>query len=149
MLADGARPDEGLGDETLDLVRSQFRAFTAEKITPHAHSWHLADALIPDDVIAEMAQLGVFGVCIPESHGGLGMGKLAMAVVSEELSRGWICAGSLGTRSEIAGELITHNGTPEQKAKAGTTAMIFSRTNFLLSFPMLYCMIAQHAIGAA
>lgn len=117
MLADGARPDEGLGDETLDLVRSQFRAFTAEKITPHAHSWHLADALIPDDVIAEMAQLGVFGVCIPESHGGLGMGKLAMAVVSEELSRGWICAGSLGTRSEIAGELITHNGTPEQKAR--------------------------------
>jgi (2S)-methylsuccinyl-CoA dehydrogenase len=116
LLADGARPDEALGDETLDLVRDQFRAFTAEKITPHAHAWHLADALIPDEVIAEMAQLGVFGVCIPEEHGGLGLGKLAMAVVSEELSRGWICAGSLGTRSEIAGELITHNGTPEQKA---------------------------------
>lgn len=116
LLADGARPDEALGDETLDLVREQFRAFTAEKIAPHAHAWHLADALIPDDVIGEMAQLGVFGVCIPEEHGGLGLGKLAMAVVSEELSRGWICAGSLGTRSEIAGELITHNGTPEQKA---------------------------------
>jgi uncharacterized membrane protein len=41
------------------------------------------------------------------------------------------------------------DGTPEQKAKAGTTAMIFSRTNFLLSFPMLYCMISQHDIGAA
>jgi (2S)-methylsuccinyl-CoA dehydrogenase len=117
LLADGTRPDETLGDETLDLVREQFRAFTAEKITPFAHQWHLADALIPDAVIAEMAQLGVFGVCIPEVHGGLGMGKLAMAVVSEELSRGWICAGSLGTRSEIAGELITHNGTPEQKAR--------------------------------
>ncbi|MCZ8136937.1 MAG: acyl-CoA/acyl-ACP dehydrogenase [Porphyrobacter sp.] len=116
LLADGARPDETLGDETLDLVRESFRAFTTEKITPHAHAWHLADALIPDAVIAEMAQLGVFGVCIPEEHGGLGLGKLAMAVVSEELSRGWICAGSLGTRSEIAGELITHNGTPEQKA---------------------------------
>lgn len=116
LLAQGARPDEALGDETLDLVRENFRAFTAEKITPHAHAWHLADALIPDAVIAEMAQLGVFGVCIPEEHGGLGLGKLAMAVVSEELSRGWICAGSLGTRSEIAGELITHNGTPEQKA---------------------------------
>ncbi|MDC8753029.1 acyl-CoA/acyl-ACP dehydrogenase [Erythrobacter sp. sf7] len=116
LLAEGVRPDETLGDETLDLVRDQFRAFTAERITPFAHQWHLADALIPDDVIAEMAQLGVFGVCIPEEHGGLGLGKLAMAVVSEELSRGWICAGSLGTRSEIAGELITHNGTPEQKA---------------------------------
>ncbi|MEE4317874.1 MAG: acyl-CoA dehydrogenase family protein [Erythrobacter sp.] len=116
LLAEGARPDEALGDETLDLVRAQFRAFTAEKITPFAHHWHLADTLIPDAVIAEMAELGVFGVCIPEEHGGLGLGKLAMAVVSEELSRGWICAGSLGTRSEIAGELITHNGTPEQKA---------------------------------
>lgn len=117
LLADGARPDETLGDEALDLVRDQMRAFTAEAITPHAHQWHLADALIPDSVIAAMAQLGVFGVCIPEQHGGLGLGKLAMAVVSEELSRGWICAGSLGTRSEIAGELISENGTPEQKAR--------------------------------
>lgn len=117
LLADGIRPDEALGDGDLDLVRDQMRAFTAEAITPHAHAWHLADALIPDDVIAQMAALGVFGVCIPEQHGGLGLGKLAMAVVSEELSRGWICAGSLGTRSEIAGELISENGTPGQKAK--------------------------------
>ncbi len=117
LLADGVRPNEGLGDDTLDLIRAQFRAFTADKITPHAHQWHLADALIPDHVIAEMAAMGVFGVCIPEAYGGLGMGKLAMALVSEELSRGWICAGSLGTRSEIAGELITANGTPEQKAR--------------------------------
>jgi (2S)-methylsuccinyl-CoA dehydrogenase len=117
LLAEGVRPDEALGDEALDLVRDQVRAFTAAAITPHAHGWHLADALIPDSVIAEMATLGVFGICIPEAHGGLGLGKLAMAVVSEELSRGWICAGSLGTRSEIAGELIAENGTPEQKAK--------------------------------
>lgn len=117
LLADGIRPDESLADDALDLVRDQMRAFTAEAITPHAHAWHLADALIPDAVIAQMAALGVFGVCIPEAHGGLGLGKLAMAVVSEELSRGWICAGSLGTRSEIAGELIGENGTPEQKAK--------------------------------
>ncbi len=117
LLAEGARPDEGLGDESLDLMRDQMRAFTQGAITPHAHAWHLADALIPDSVIAEMAALGVFGVCIPEAHGGLGLGKLAMAVVSEELSRGWICAGSLGTRSEIAGELIAANGTAEQKAR--------------------------------
>jgi (2S)-methylsuccinyl-CoA dehydrogenase len=117
LLAEGVRPDEALGDETLDLIRAQFRAFTADAITPHAHQWHLTDALIPDSVIAAMADLGVFGICIPEAHGGLGLGKLAMAVVSEELSRGWICAGSLGTRSEIAGELIAENGTPEQKAR--------------------------------
>lgn len=117
LLGDGARPDEALGDDTLDLVRTQFRAFTAQQITPHAHHWHLADALIPDAVIADMAELGVFGVCIPEGYGGLGLGKLAMAVVSEELSRGWICAGSLGTRSEIAGELIAANGTPDQKVR--------------------------------
>jgi len=117
LLADGVRPFEALGDEALDQVRDSMRSFTAETITPHAHQWHLADALIPDAVIAEMAALGVFGVCIPEEHGGLGLGKLAMAVVSEELSRGWICAGSLGTRSEIAGELIAENGTPEQQAR--------------------------------
>lgn len=117
LLGEGACPDESLGEETLDLIRDQFRSFTSDRITPHAHQWHLDDALIPDAVIGEMADLGVFGICIDERFGGLGMGKLAMSIVSEELSRGWICAGSLGTRSEIAGELIGENGTEEQKAK--------------------------------
>jgi (2S)-methylsuccinyl-CoA dehydrogenase len=117
LLAEGWRPDESLGDEMLDMVRDQFRQFSDERIAPYANDWHLADALIPDEVVAAMAELGVFGVCIGEAHGGLGLGKLAMCVVSEELSRGWIAAGSLGTRSEIAGELIGANGTPEQKAR--------------------------------
>ena len=116
-LGDGARPYEGLGDETHDMIRDQFRAFTADRIAPSAHKWHLADALIPIDIVQEMAELGVFGICIDEEYGGLGLGKLAMCLVSEELSRGWICAGSLGTRSEIAGELIGKNGTEEQKRK--------------------------------
>lgn len=116
-LAEGERPFEGTGDETLDMIRDQFRAFAADRIAPHAHAWHLADALIPMEVVQEMADLGVFGVCIAEKFGGLGLGKLAMCLVSEELSRGWICAGSLGTRSEIASELIGENGTEEQKAK--------------------------------
>ena len=114
-LAAGERPFEGTGDDTLDLVRDQFRAFAADRIAPHAHRWHLEDALIPLEVVEEMAGLGVFGVCISEQYGGLGLGKLAMCLVSEELSRGWICAGSLGTRSEIAGELIGENGTEAQK----------------------------------
>ena len=116
-LATGERPFEGTGDETLDMIRDQFRAFAADRIAPHAHEWHLADALIPLPVVEEMAELGVFGVCIAEEYGGLGLGKQAMCLVSEELSRGWICAGSLGTRSEIAGELIGENGTEAQKAK--------------------------------
>ncbi|MEL7189832.1 MAG: acyl-CoA dehydrogenase family protein [Pseudomonadota bacterium] len=117
LLAQGIRPHESLGDETLDMIRDQFRGFTADRITPDANEWHLNDDLIPDAIIAEMADLGVFGICIDERFGGLGMGKLAMSIVSEELSRGWICAGSLGTRSEIAGELIGENGTEDQKAK--------------------------------
>lgn len=115
-LREGELPDEALDDETMDMIRHQFRDFARERIGPHAHAWHLEDALIPDEVVQEMAELGVFGVCIEEEFGGLGLGKLAMCLVSEELSRGWICAGSLGTRSEIAGELIGANGTAEQKA---------------------------------
>ena len=117
LLADGWRPDETLGDETLDMIRDQFRRFSDERVAPHANAWHLADDLIPDDVVDAMAELGVFGICIDPAYGGLGLGKLAMCVVSEELSRGWIAAGSLGTRSEIAGELIGANGTDAQKAR--------------------------------
>ncbi|BBK45051.1 isovaleryl-CoA dehydrogenase [Allostella vacuolata] len=115
-LRDGGEIDEALGDETLDMIRDQFRRFADERVLPGAHGWHLADQLIPDAVVGEMAEMGVFGICIAPEHGGLGLGKLAMCVVSEELSRAWIAAGSLGTRSEIAGELISESGTPEQKA---------------------------------
>jgi (2S)-methylsuccinyl-CoA dehydrogenase len=117
LLRDGTQIADSLDDELLDQVRTQYRRFTDDRIIPHAHRWHLDNALIPDDVIAEMAALGTFGVCIPEAHGGLGLGKLAMCVVTEELSRGWIGTGSLGTRSEIAGELIVLGGTDEQQAQ--------------------------------
>ncbi len=117
LVVEQGLPAETLGDETLDMIRDQYRAFTRERIAPHAQRWHLADELIPDAVVAQMAELGTFGVCIAPEFGGLGLGKLAMCVVSEELSRGWIAAGSLGTRTEIAGELIAMAGTPEQKAR--------------------------------
>ena len=115
-IRDGGTIDEGFDDELLDTIRDQYRRFTDDRILPHAHGWHLANALIPDETIAEMAALGTFGVCIPEEHGGLGLGKLVMCVITEELSRGWIGTGSLGTRSEIAGELIALGGTEAQKA---------------------------------
>jgi (2S)-methylsuccinyl-CoA dehydrogenase len=111
------RIDELVDDETLDLIRDQIRRFTAERITPGAHRWHLENALIPDDIIREMAALGVFGITIDPDYGGSGLGKIAMCIVTEELSRGWIAAGSLGTRSEIAAELIGLAGTESQKAK--------------------------------
>ncbi|MBB5515304.1 (2S)-methylsuccinyl-CoA dehydrogenase [Rubricella aquisinus] len=106
----------GLDDE-FDMVRDQFRRFALDRVLPHAHEWHLKDELIPMGIIEEMAELGVFCLTIPEEFGGFGMGKTAMCVVSEELSRGYIGVGSLGTRSEIAAELILCGGTDAQKAE--------------------------------
>jgi (2S)-methylsuccinyl-CoA dehydrogenase len=113
----GAAIAETVFDDDLDMIREQFRRFSEKEIVPHAHAWHLADALIPDELVAKLAGLGTFGVCIDSAFGGMALGKLAMCIVTEELSRGWIAAGSLGTRSEIAGELIAIAGTPEQKAQ--------------------------------
>ena len=115
-------PDTGefgnLGlDETLTLIRDQFRRFSDERVLPHAHDWHVKDVLIPMEIIDEMSELGVFGLTIPENFGGLALGKTAMCVVSEELSRGYIGIGSLGTRSEIAAELVHIHGTDAQKER--------------------------------
>ena len=104
-------------DEELEMVREQFRRFSNDKVEPYAHNWHLKDELIPLEIITEMADLGVFGLTIPEEYGGLGLSKAAMCVVSEELSRGYIGVGSLATRSEIAAELILCGGTEEQRQK--------------------------------
>jgi (2S)-methylsuccinyl-CoA dehydrogenase len=108
--------DPGLED-TYEQIRDQMRRFADAEVVPYAHDWHLKDDYIPMSVIKQMAELGVFGLTIPEEFGGLGLGKESMCVVSEELSRGYIGVGSLGTRSEIAAELILGGGTPEQKAK--------------------------------
>lgn len=104
-------------DETMAAIHEQMRDFSEAEVVPHAHEWHLANAYIPMEIVQKVGELGVFGLTLPEEYGGLGLGKLAMCVVSEELSRGYIGVGSLGTRAEIAGELIHNNGTPEQKEK--------------------------------
>ncbi|KZL17023.1 Acyl-CoA dehydrogenase [Pseudovibrio axinellae] len=104
-------------DETYEQIREEMRKFAEAKVTPFAHEWHLKNEYIPLEVINEMAEMGVFGLTIPEEYGGLGLGKESMCVVSEELSRAYIGVGSLGTRSEIAAELILGGGTDEQKAK--------------------------------
>lgn len=115
LIQAGQGISDDFDDDMLNAVKEQYRRFTQERIIPNAHQWHLDNDLVPDDIVKEMADLGTFGVCIPEEHGGLGLGKLFMCIVTEELSRGWIGAGSLGTRSEIAGELILHGGTESQK----------------------------------
>jgi (2S)-methylsuccinyl-CoA dehydrogenase len=102
-------------DETLDSMREEMRKFADSEVMPHAQHWHRTNSYIPLEVIAKMAELGVFGLTIPEDFGGLGLGKESMCVVSEELSRGYIGIGSIGTRSEIAAELILTGGTDEQK----------------------------------
>ena len=104
-------------DEELEMIREQFRRYAVEKVEPYAHDWHLKDELIPMEVIEELAEMGVFGLTIPEEYGGFGLSKASMCVVSEELSRGYIGVGSLGTRSEIAAELIIAGGTDAQKEK--------------------------------
>jgi (2S)-methylsuccinyl-CoA dehydrogenase len=106
--------DAGL-DETLDAMRAEMHRFAESEVVPHAHEWHLKNQYIPMEIIEKMADLGVFGLTIPEEFGGLGLGKESMVVVSEELSRAWIGVGSLGTRSEIAAELILGGGTDAQK----------------------------------
>jgi (2S)-methylsuccinyl-CoA dehydrogenase len=104
-------------DDTLNSIREEMRKFAEDMVTPNAHEWHLRNQYIPLDVIAQMSELGVFSLTIPEDYGGMGLGKESMCVVSEELSRGYIGVGSLGTRSEIAAELILGSGTEEQKRK--------------------------------
>jgi (2S)-methylsuccinyl-CoA dehydrogenase len=108
--------DPGL-DDTLAAMRAEMRRFAEAEVEPHAQTWHLANDYVPMELIGQLAELGVFGLTIPEEFGGLGLGKESMCVVSEELSRGWIAVGSLGTRSEIAAELILAGGTGAQKAQ--------------------------------
>ena len=106
--------DTGL-DETVSAMREEIHRFSETEVIPNAQEWHLKNEYVPMELIGQMAELGVFALTLPEEYGGLGLGKEAMCVVSEELSRGYIGVGSLGTRSEIADELILNDGTDAQK----------------------------------
>jgi (2S)-methylsuccinyl-CoA dehydrogenase len=114
---DGRFGDVGIADETIVAIREQFLRYAATEIAPHAQGWHQRDELIPIAVVEQLAEMGVFGLTVREEDGGSGLGKIAMCVVSEALSGGYIGVGSLGTRAEIAAELIGIAGTPEQKTR--------------------------------
>mgnify|MGYP001162400851 FL=1 len=117
LIVDGHFGALGLEDVDLQLIRNQFQKFSNERIAPFAQSWHKADSLIPDEVIAEMAELGVFGLTVPQKWGGSESGKTAMCLVTEELCRGYLGVGSLATRTEIAADLIREHGTESQKQR--------------------------------
>jgi (2S)-methylsuccinyl-CoA dehydrogenase len=119
LMREGDSATIGVGrlDDTLAPIRKEMRKFADTEVVGHAQKWHLTNSYIPLETIAQMSRLGVFGLTIPEEYGGMSLGKESMCVVSEELSRGYIGVGSLGTRSEIAAELILGGGTDEQKRK--------------------------------
>ncbi len=106
--------DPGL-DADLAAMRAQFARFVDAEVRPVAQRIHLRNELVPIELIEKLGALGVFGMTLPEEFGGLGLGKVAMCVVTEELTRGYIGVGSIGTRSEIAADLILRGGTEAQK----------------------------------
>jgi (2S)-methylsuccinyl-CoA dehydrogenase len=104
-------------DEELEMIREQFRRYSVDRVIPEAHEWHLKDELIPMEIIEELAEMGVFGLTIPEEFGGFGLSKASMCVVSEELSRGYIGVGSPRHPVRDRGGADPCGGTEEQKQK--------------------------------
>jgi (2S)-methylsuccinyl-CoA dehydrogenase len=115
---------EGAGkrhlDDDFELVQDTFRRFAQDKIRPVAEHVHRHNEDIPEDVIGGLAELGAFGLSIPEEYGGFAAGGesdyMGMVVATEELSRGSLgVGGSLITRPEILTRALLKGGTEEQK----------------------------------
>jgi alkylation response protein AidB-like acyl-CoA dehydrogenase len=98
-------------------IRRSVREFVDREIVPIANALDRQNEEIPPAILAKMAELGYFGIIFPTEVGGLGLDFIAMAIVTEELSRGWLSVGSVMTRNLITGSLIQHHGTEEQKRK--------------------------------
>src|SRR5688572_8277880 len=102
------------------MVQATVRRFAEEKIRPVAEHIHRQNADIPEDVIAGLAEIGTFGLSVPEEYGGWATGGegeyMAMVVATEELSRGSLgVGGSLITRPEILTRALVKGGTEDQK----------------------------------
>jgi alkylation response protein AidB-like acyl-CoA dehydrogenase len=98
-------------------IRDSVREFVEREVAPIADELDNAEKEIPMPVIGKMAELGYFGLIFPPEYGGMGLDSLSMAIVTEELSRGWLSVGSVMTRMIITGTLIMANGTEAQKKK--------------------------------
>lgn len=109
-------------DEDFVPVQDAFRDFTEEQIAPRAEKIHRENADIPEELISGLAEIGAFGLSIPEEYGGFGAGGeseyIGMVVATEEFSRGSLGAGgSLITRPEIMTRALLKGGTEDQKNK--------------------------------
>jgi (2S)-methylsuccinyl-CoA dehydrogenase len=103
-------------DEISEQVRAAVREFADKEVAPQAEHIHRTDALIPEEFIGKMSELGYFGLAVPEEYGGSEMGNLAMILTTEELSRASLAAaGSLITRPEILTKALLGGGSEEQK----------------------------------
>lgn len=107
-------------DEDFELVQDTFRRFAEERIKPVAEHVHRTNADVPEEVISGLAEMGGFGLSVPEEYGGFAAGGehdyLGMVVATEELSRGSLgIGGSLITRPEILTRALVRGGTEEQK----------------------------------
>src|ERR1700722_19756034 len=100
-----------------EFIRRSVREFVEAEVKPIANDLDRQNAEIPERILKQMAELGYFGVIFPTEEGGMGLDSLSMAIVTEELSRGWLSVGSVMTRMIITGTLIMANGTDEQKRR--------------------------------
>ncbi|MEK6569186.1 MAG: acyl-CoA dehydrogenase family protein, partial [candidate division NC10 bacterium] len=98
-------------------VRRAVRQFTEEEVVPIADPYDQENKEIPPGLIKKMGDLGYFGLTFPPEYGGAGMDYVSMAIVTEELSRGWLSVGSVATRNLITGTLLLAHGTDEQKRR--------------------------------
>ncbi len=103
--------------EDHEEIRKSVRKFTDEEVIPVAQELDRQNKEIPRDIIHKMAELGYFGLIFPPEYDGAGLDYISMAIVAEELSRGWLSVGSVMTRSIITGTLLLMHGTEEQKKK--------------------------------
>jgi (2S)-methylsuccinyl-CoA dehydrogenase len=103
-------------DDLAEQVREAVRGFADKEVAPEAERIHRSDELVPERFISHMAELGYFGLAIPEAYGGSELGNLAMILTTEELSRASLAAaGSLITRPEILTKALLQGGTEAQK----------------------------------
>ncbi len=103
-------------DELSEQVRAAVREFAEREVAPEAERIHRRDELVPEAFITKMAELGYFGLAVPEAYGGSELGNLAMILTTEELSRASLAAaGSLITRPEILTKALLQGGSEEQK----------------------------------
>ena len=116
----GYRREEGGGDVTDESVRSEIietvRKFVQREVVPVAPGLERTDSF-PDEIVRQMRDMGLFGITIPESYGGLGLDLLTYIGVIEELAYGWMSLTGIVNTHTMAATLIMTHGTEEQKKR--------------------------------